>query len=479
MAITKIHAIRHTVGKSIKYICDDAKTNDNLIYSFNCTPQTAELEFDLTSQKARSGGQNKAYHMIQSFRPGEVTPEKAYLIAREWADKVLKGKYEYVLATHTDKKHIHTHIVFNAVSFKDYKRYKSDKRSYYRLREISDELCEQYGIEPVIVGRQKKKFEYGQQYKKYVSKKSLIKKAIDESILYALTYEDFLNEMKLRGFVSREDDFLWFRYEDDKRFSKTDTIGFAYKAENIQKRIIGLYKPTNINLVLDIESNIKCRRSKGYEHWAKLHNLQTAAKTLVRIEEMGLESYEDLVNMLSAQEDKIKSLKSQNAKSQARISEIDKIIRNNDIRKKHLPIIKEYNSKKMFKGTFYDKHKKDINSYNKAVTFLKPHMINGKYPNTKNLCNEKARLQAEITKCNEEMADLKSEHNDLSALKQNIDIFLGKQKIISEQQQEIVPQKNTVSSERGSLLARIKANQKKADEKNNQRKQSHHHIKDI
>ncbi|MGN0661104.1 MAG: relaxase/mobilization nuclease domain-containing protein, partial [Oscillospiraceae bacterium] len=104
MAITKIHAIRHTVGKSIKYICDNAKTNDNLIYSFNCTPQTAELEFELTAQKARSGGQNKAYHLIQSFRPGEVTPEKAYLIAREWADKVLKDKYEYVLATHTDKK---------------------------------------------------------------------------------------------------------------------------------------------------------------------------------------------------------------------------------------------------------------------------------------------------------------------------------------------------------------------------------------
>ncbi len=477
MAITKIRTIKHTVGKSIKYICDDEKTKDNLIYSFNCTPETAELEFELTAQQARNGGQNLAYHLIQSFRPNEVTPEKAHLIAREWADKVLQGKYEYVLATHTDKKHIHTHIIFNAVSFKDHKRYKSDERSYYRLREISDELCEQYGIEPVKAGTQKKKFNYERHYTRYVSKKSLIKKAIDESILYALTYDDFLNEMKLRGYVSREDDFLWFRYEDDKRFSKTDTIGFAYKATNIQKRIAGLYRPVNINLIIDIESNIKCQQSKGYEHWAKLHNLKTAAKTLIRIGELGLESYDDLVNKIYAQEDKIKSLKSQSAKAQERVSEIDKIIRNNEIRKKYLPVVKEYNSKMLFKGSFYDKHKKEIDSYNKAAAFLKPHMINDKYPNPKNLEKEKSRLQSEIANCNDEIAGIKSEHDDLSVLKQNIDVFLGKHEAVSEQQQKSAPHQNTVSSKRGSLLSRLKENQKKADEINNQRKQSYHHDK--
>lgn len=102
MAITKIHPIKHTVGKAIRYICDCNKTNDNLIYSFCCAKETAELEFELTAQNARSGGQNQAYHMIQSFSPDEVTPERAHLIAKEWADKVLQGKYEYVLATQVD-----------------------------------------------------------------------------------------------------------------------------------------------------------------------------------------------------------------------------------------------------------------------------------------------------------------------------------------------------------------------------------------
>ena len=459
MAITKIKAIKHTVSKAIDYICDTDKTKDNHLYSFNCTHETAALEFELTAQQARKG-ENKAYHMVQSFRPNEVTPEQAHLIARQLADKVLKGKYEYVLCTHTDKAHIHSHIIFNAVSFKDHKRYKSDKKSYYRLRRISDELCNEYGIEPVKAGIQKKKFNYKQKYKKYVSKKSLVKKAIDEAVLYSLTYEDFLKEMQIRGYYAREDDFLWFCHETDKRFTKTDTIGFAYKAENIKKRIKGLYKPKAVTLLIDIESNIKCQQSRGYEHWATLHNLQTAAKTLMRIEELGFKSYESLSDELSAHENKIKALKSQSTMAQKRITEIDKIIQNSDILQKYLLVVKEYNVGKLFKKSFYNKHRKEIDSYNKAITFLKPHMVNKKYPNPKNLNNEKVRLQADIAKYKNEIEDIKSKHDELSALKQNIDIFLGKQ----EQ-----PQQN-----RSSLLTRLKENQKKVDEINHQQEQSQH-----
>lgn len=157
MAITKIHAVKHTVGKSITYIGNDLKTeNGEYISTFGCAYETAELEFELTAQGAKyDGGENQAYHLIQSFKQGEVTPEQCHEIGKKFAYEVLGGKYEYVLCTHTDKGHYHNHIIFNAVSFKDHKRYKSDKKSYYRIREISDKICAEYSLNVIEESKHK------------------------------------------------------------------------------------------------------------------------------------------------------------------------------------------------------------------------------------------------------------------------------------------------------------------------------------
>lgn len=133
MAITKIHSIKSTLGKSITYIGNDIKTESGkYISTFGCAYETAELEFALTAQSAKSGGQNLAYHLIQSFKQGEVTADECHEIGKKFADEVLGGEYEYVLCTHTDKGHYHNHIIFNAVSFKDYKRYRSDKKIIFQ-----------------------------------------------------------------------------------------------------------------------------------------------------------------------------------------------------------------------------------------------------------------------------------------------------------------------------------------------------------
>lgn len=456
MAITKIHAIKHTLGKAINYICNDRKTNDSLIYTFNCSRETAELEFELTAQNARNGGQNQAYHLIQSFKPGEVTPEQAHLIAREWADKVLRGRHEYILATHTDKSHVHTHIIFNAVSFKDFRRYKSDKKSYYRLREISDEICERYGIASIEPEQRKRKFNYEKKYNGYISKKSLIRKAIDEAVLCSFTYEDFLNEMKRRGYIARENDFLWFRNKSDKRFSKTDTIGAAYRKENIQKRICGIYYPQNISLIIAVESSIKAQQSKSYEHWLKIQNLKAAAKTMVRMEELGIKTYDELNEQISKQETKIKSLTSDNGQAQKRIAEVEKIIRNNNIRKQYLPIIKEYNSA-IFKNRYYENHRKEIDSYNKAVKFLIPHMISGKYPNPRNLESEKTKLQSDIQNRNFKIERARAAYDEYAVLKRNLDIMLDYEQAQPTQQE---PHK------RESIRAKLEEKKKLAAEQN-------------
>ena len=112
MAVTKIHSIKSTLGKAIDYICDEKKTDEKvLISSYGCSPETADLEFKYTLSKDPDSGPNLAFHLIQSFAPGETTGEEAHRIGNELAEQLLQGKYSYVMATHIDKNHIHNHLI--------------------------------------------------------------------------------------------------------------------------------------------------------------------------------------------------------------------------------------------------------------------------------------------------------------------------------------------------------------------------------
>lgn len=469
MAITKIHPIKHTVSKAISYICDYNKTNDNLIYSFSCAKETAELEFELTAQNARFGGQNQAYHMIQSFSPDEVTPERAHLIAREWADKALQGKYEYVLATHTDKAHIHTHIIFNAVSFKDYRRYKSDKRSYYRLRALSDEICGEYCLNIVEPNSVKRNYE---RKKTYVSNKYKIKKAIDECIIYAADYEDFIRRMRENDFIDRQNEYLWFRESGNKRFTKTDTIGRAYTTENIKKRISGIYRPRTTDLLIDIEHNIKCQQSKGYEHWAKLHNLKLAAKTLLILEEQHLLNYETLSKRVSATSDKLKSIQAKIKSDKQRLNELDNVMKSLNTYRKLKPVYDEYTKKNPFtRNSFYSKHKQEIELFQRTATELKHHRtVDNKLSSAKQIEAEKRKLQSDIEKLSAQYTAVQSEYSDIETLKKNVDMFLG-------QTPEL--QKENDTKEKQSVRRRLEEYRKHAKQHNenqNHRKHNSHEL---
>ena len=113
MAYTKIHAIKATVDKAIEYICNPDKTDEQIyVSSYACAPETAAIDFKYTLDHCRENSPNKAYHLIQAFAPGEVGYEEAHHIGKELADKVLEGKYSYVVTTHIDNGHIHNHIIF-------------------------------------------------------------------------------------------------------------------------------------------------------------------------------------------------------------------------------------------------------------------------------------------------------------------------------------------------------------------------------
>ena len=147
MAITKIHAITGTIGKSIDYICNPDKTDDECLLTFNaCSHKTVEYDFKFALDRTMHHDRNLAYHLIQSFKPGEISSEEAHKIGEELAKEVLGSKYSYVIATHNDKGHIHNHIIFCAADNIDHKKYHDCRETYYNIRNISDKICKSHGL---------------------------------------------------------------------------------------------------------------------------------------------------------------------------------------------------------------------------------------------------------------------------------------------------------------------------------------------
>ena len=207
MAITKIHAIKSTLGKALAYIENPDKTDGQMLVSgYNCEPQTASIDFEMTAVLAhkarnlkRQRSTNLAYHLIQSFSPEDaVTPEQAHELGKKLAFEYTGGKYEYVVATHIDKGHIHNHIMINAVSFYDYKKLRTvPYRTARQIRDISDRLCMEAHLS-VIDDPQ----EIGQLYlenagkKKSVSNRTEIRKRLNFCLERATDYSQFLSMAK-------------------------------------------------------------------------------------------------------------------------------------------------------------------------------------------------------------------------------------------------------------------------------------------
>ena len=252
MATTKIHAIKSTVGKAIKYICNEQKTDHNvLISSYGCGVQSAEFDFKFLLGKNQSSGPNSepnlAYHLIQSFAPGEVTGEEAHAISQELADRLLQGKYPYVLATHIDRNHVHSHLIFCSVNNQDYKKYHRCTQSYNQIRKLSDEICAEHGKSVIKeTTRTGKTYAEWMHERKGDSWKAKIKKDIDECILISRSYEEFLQRMRDKGYEINGETFgegsakyISFRPYGKDRFvrGRAQSLGADYTKEKIWERI--------------------------------------------------------------------------------------------------------------------------------------------------------------------------------------------------------------------------------------------------
>jgi len=226
---------------------DPEKTDGGLLVSgFNTEPEMASLEFEMTMFLSKSergdysrvgGADIKAHHMIQNFSPDDnITPEQAHEIGRAWANEVLGGKHEYVIATHIDKGHIHNHVIFNATSYFNLKKFKSvPKKTVQRLRQISDRLCEENGL--IVLPENLPKNKEHTNWNVKPSKRTGLQGILDEAIQEAVDFDSFKKELETRGVKIKEGKHLAYLPPDGKRFLRGHNIKGDYSKEKILQRI--------------------------------------------------------------------------------------------------------------------------------------------------------------------------------------------------------------------------------------------------
>ena len=438
MAVTKIKAIRGTLSKAIAYILNPEKTDEKLLVSsYGCASETAAREFEWTRKIAEQKGMNPvriiARHVIQSFEIGEVTPELAHEIGKQFADEILGGKYEYVLTTHIDKDHVHNHLIFNAVDFMDYHAYKSYKRIYYDMREVSDRLCKENGLSVIPPSQNK-----GMGYKEYTeakrgtSWKQKLKQTIDRLVITAKDYDDFLRLMQEAGYEIKTGKYISFRAEAQERFTRSKTIGENYTEERIKERIAGRTPrrnrrqtvPKGISLIGDIQERIRLIDSKGYEYKAKLTILKEAARTLNYLTENNLLQYADLEKKVedvhSSYDRTGKELKG----VEARLREVQPLIKNISNYQRLKPVYDAFQKAKDKPG-FKAKHEAELVIFEAARSTLLAMQGDEKLPSLKTLQAEQQRLLDEQQRLYDERAKLKKEVRQIETIKSNVDTFLA------------------------------------------------------
>ena len=438
MAVTKIKAIRGTLSKAIAYILNPEKTDEKLLVSsYGCASETAAREFEWTRKIAEQKGMNPvriiARHVIQSFEIGEVTPELAHEIGKQFADEILGGKYEYVLTTHIDKDHVHNHLIFNAVDFVNYHAYKSYKRIYYDMREVSDRLCKENGLSVIPPSQNK-----GMGYKEYTeakrgtSWKQKLKQTIDRLVITAKDYDDFLRLMQEAGYEIKTGKYISFRAEAQERFTRSKTIGENYTEERIKERIAGRTPrrsqrqttPKGISLIGDIQERIRLIDSKGYEYKAKLTILKEAARTLNYLTENNLLQYADLEKKVedvhSSYDRTGKELKG----VEARLREVQPLIKNISNYQRLKPVYDAFQKAKDKPG-FKAKHEAELVIFEAARSTLLAMQGDEKLPSLKTLQAEQQRLLEEQQRLYDERAKLKKEVKQIETIKSNVDTFLA------------------------------------------------------
>ena len=428
-----------------------------LVSSYMCSPETAAQEFE-TSQwlyhclTGRSQPQSRdvlMYRIIQSFKPGEVTPEQAHGIACELAMRFTEGQYQFVVATHTDKAHIHSHIEFNSVNLDCDGKFHVHQ-SGRALQRLNDEICREHGLSVTEKKERNGKSHGEAAAMKYgVSFKEQLRQTIDRVLPDCESYEEFLARMRYEGYEIKEGANLSFRASGQERFTRSYRLGDNYtqnalrsRFEHLRRRSLETKKSVRhsngrkVNLLIDIQAKIDAGKGAGYEQWARIFNLKEAAKTLNFLIDNNLTDYDDLVMRAEQTGEKFDACSRRIKQLEVRLSEIKQLKTHIINYSKTCEVYTAY-KKSRHKKEFLAAHGAEIAQHEAAKKAFDT--LNGKpIPKVAQLSKEYAALLAEKQ---EQYAEYKMLRQDMIAYrtaKQNVDKILS---LTPERQEQQRPER--------------------------------------
>ena len=458
MAATRFISMHTGKGKTpavslterIDYILNPAKTDGGKwVSSYQCAPATAAAEMLLARQIYRNNGVRQpgrdkevlAYHIRQAFKPGEITPEAANRIGYELAQRMTKGQYQFVVATHIDKNHIHNHVIFSAVSEDAGRRFRDFLGSAKAVRKISDRLCLENGLS-VIENPKRGKKDYGKWLgdKRPLSAQEKIRAAIDAALAqHPADFAAFVRLMEAAGFQSkRRGNSLSFLAPGQEKYTRLreKSLGADYTEDAIKERIAGRrvvsssrsktpkQKPARkVNLLIDIQSKLQTGKGRGYEQWAKVFNLKQMAQTLSFLEENGLLEYAQLETRAKDSTARFNELSGTIKRAEGRMAEIAALQKQIANYSKTREVYAAYR-KAGYSRKFLAAHETEI-LLHKAAKAAFDKLGLQKLPTMKTLQAEYTELLAEKKKAYAEYAAAKKEMQEVLTAKANVDKLLG------------------------------------------------------
>ena len=375
MAITKIHPIKSTLHLAIAYIVNGDKTDEQLLVSTHkCHESTAHTQFLRTRNDAGTKGTVLARHLIQSFLPGETSPELAHQIGMELCKKILKDEYEFVLSTHVDKGHIHNHIIFNNVNMVTGRCYQSNKKSYHQIRYQSDKLCKENSLSVIdeFYESYKKKYKINgkswyenEQAKHGTSWKSRLQFDIDRMIKQSKDWDEFLKKMADLGYEIKYVKHIAFNSLVSTFQAKYD----EYK-ETRQQEIENKAELFNLYEYISIYNEIQGEKTKNLSYYGQIKkgnaDLKRFVKAIYYLKDNHLQTIADLQGKVFELAKQSKKISGDIQEKTQRIKDLNQCVSCIDSIKENKEVYQEYKSKTIFKDSFYNSHKKEIDRYLRA-----------------------------------------------------------------------------------------------------------------
>ena len=453
MATTRLMSLHagknRSVGTAIEAIIDYVKNPEKTehgkyITSYQCDSRTADAEFLLAKKqyiqktgRVRGSDDVIAYHLRQSFRPGEITPEEANRLGCELAQRFTKGNHAYIVCTHIDKSHIHNHIIWSAVDLECDRKFRDFWGSARAVRRLNDTICIENGYS--IVENPKGK---GKTYDKWLgdqkkpSHRERICFAIDEALAKKpQSFEELLELLRQSGYQIKDGKVPSLLGGDQKRFLRMDTLGPGYTPEDLKAIVAGAKQhvpkkrkvsdvPTQPSgsLLIDIQAKLQEGKGAGYARWAKNFNLKQLSQTMIYLEENGLLDRAVLEEKASAATAEFHTLSDKIKSAEQRMAEL-KIMRQHIInyaktRDTYVAYRKAGYSKK-----FLAEHESEIILHKAAKQFFDEQGLQ-KLPTVKSLQAEYAQLLSEKKSMYADYRKAREEMRSLQTAKANVDRIL-------------------------------------------------------